>query len=88
MDSSEPIGSAVLEIKKKQFFLLDMDGVIYHGTRLLEGVKEFIQWLQRVCSKLLSFRQGKQAFSLYHQCQRQDPRPPETKTLTTGNRRG
>jgi hypothetical protein len=25
--------------------LCDMDGVIYHGNRLLDGAKEFVQWL-------------------------------------------
>lgn len=24
-----------------------MDGVIYHGNRLLPGVKEFVSWLQK-----------------------------------------
>ncbi len=24
-----------------------MDGVIYHGNKLLDGVKEFVEWLQR-----------------------------------------
>ena len=24
-----------------------MDGVIYHGNRLLPGVREFVDWLQR-----------------------------------------
>lgn len=28
-------------------FICDMDGVIYHGNRLLPGVKEFVSWLQR-----------------------------------------
>ncbi len=32
-------------IRSKQAFICDMDGVIYHGNRLLEGVKEFIAWL-------------------------------------------
>ncbi len=32
-------------IRSKQGFICDMDGVIYHGNRLLEGVKEFIDWL-------------------------------------------
>lgn len=27
-------------------FICDMDGVIYHGNRILPGVREFIQWLQ------------------------------------------
>ena len=32
-------------IKDKKGFIIDMDGVIYHGNRLLPGVKEFINWL-------------------------------------------
>jgi NagD protein len=32
-------------IKNKQGFICDMDGVIYHGNRLLPGVKEFVEWL-------------------------------------------
>ena len=33
-------------IKEKQGFLCDMDGVIYHGNKLLDGVKEFVGWLE------------------------------------------
>ena len=33
------------EIKKKAGFICDMDGVIYHGNRILDGVAEFINWL-------------------------------------------
>ena len=33
-------------IKNKIGFICDMDGVIYHGNRILEGVPEFINWLQ------------------------------------------
>lgn len=33
------------DLRKKQGFICDMDGVIYHGNRLLPGVKEFVQWL-------------------------------------------
>ncbi len=33
-------------LKGKRAFICDMDGVIYHGNRLLPGVKEFIDWLQ------------------------------------------
>ena len=32
-------------LRSKQGFICDMDGVIYHGNRLLPGVKEFVQWL-------------------------------------------
>ena len=30
----------------KKGFICDMDGVIYHGNKVLPGVVEFIQWLQ------------------------------------------
>ena len=33
------------ELRRKQGFICDMDGVIYHGNRLLPGVKEFVNWL-------------------------------------------
>ncbi len=33
------------EIRNKQGFICDMDGVIYHGNKILEGVKEFVEWL-------------------------------------------
>ena len=35
------------ELRAKKGFICDMDGVIYHGNRLLEGVPEFVDWLQR-----------------------------------------
>jgi len=31
----------------KKGFICDMDGVIYHGNRILEGVSDFIDWLNR-----------------------------------------
>lgn len=34
------------KILNKSGFICDMDGVIYHGDRLLPGVKEFVSWLQ------------------------------------------
>ena len=33
------------ELRRKKGFFCDMDGVIYHGNRILPGVPEFIQWL-------------------------------------------
>lgn len=33
------------KIKAKKGFIIDMDGVIYHGNKLLPGVKEFVDWL-------------------------------------------
>lgn len=32
-------------ILSKQGFICDMDGVIYHGNKLLDGVTEFVNWL-------------------------------------------
>lgn len=34
------------ELKGKRGFVCDMDGVIYHGSRLLEGSKAFVDWLK------------------------------------------
>ena len=33
------------EIKKKQLFLLDMDGTIYHENTLIDGAKDFLETL-------------------------------------------
>lgn len=33
-------------IKTKKGFIIDMDGVIYHGNKLLQGVNEFVKWLE------------------------------------------
>jgi NagD protein len=33
------------EIRKKRGFICDMDGVLYHGERLLPGAREFVEWL-------------------------------------------
>jgi len=35
-----------IDFQKKLGFICDMDGVIYHGNRLLPGVHEFVQWLR------------------------------------------
>lgn len=32
-------------LRRKKGFICDMDGVIYHGNRLLPGVSEFVNWL-------------------------------------------
>jgi len=41
------------QIKSKKAFICDMDGVIYHGDRILPGVKEFIDWLKKENKKFL-----------------------------------
>ena len=33
------------EIQNKLGFICDMDGVIYHGNKLLDGVTEFVNWM-------------------------------------------
>ena len=33
------------EILDKKAFICDMDGVIYHGNKILDGVKEFVNWM-------------------------------------------
>ena len=40
-------------IRSKLGFICDMDGVIYHGNRLLPGVPEFVNYLQRENKKFL-----------------------------------
>ena len=35
------------ELRAKKAFICDMDGVIYHGNRIIPNVKEFIEWLEK-----------------------------------------
>lgn len=41
------------QLRSRLGFICDMDGVIYHGDRLLPGVKEFVEWLYRENKKFL-----------------------------------
>lgn len=34
-------------LRQKRAFICDMDGVIYHGNRLLPGVDKFVDWLKK-----------------------------------------
>jgi NagD protein len=34
------------ELREKKAFICDMDGVIYHGNKVIPYVKEFIEWLE------------------------------------------
>jgi NagD protein len=36
----------IQKIKSKSGFIIDMDGVIYHGNKLLAGVNEFLSWME------------------------------------------
>ena len=40
-------------LHEKEAFIIDMDGVIYHGSKLLPGVTEFVDWLYRENKKFL-----------------------------------
>ena len=43
----EMVKKSVIEnIRNKSGFICDMDGVIYHGNKILDGVKEFVFWLK------------------------------------------
>lgn len=41
------------QLRSKSGFICDMDGVIYHGDRLLPDAKEFIEWLKTSGKKFL-----------------------------------
>lgn len=40
-------------IRAKKGFICDMDGVIYHGNNLLEGVPAFVDWLNKESKNFL-----------------------------------
>lgn len=45
---------SILEnIRNKSGFICDMDGVIYHGNKVLDGVKEFVTWLKNENKKFV-----------------------------------
>jgi NagD protein len=43
----------IQKIKDKAGFIIDMDGVIYHGNKLLPGVTEFLSWMENSGKKYL-----------------------------------
>ncbi len=36
-----------LNLRDKKGFICDMDGVIYHGNKILDGVSDFIDWMNQ-----------------------------------------
>ena len=42
-----------MDLSEKKGFICDMDGVLYHGNRLLPGAAEFVSWLQTQEKKYL-----------------------------------
>lgn len=51
--NSKKLKSFVGQIRQKSGFICDMDGVIYHGNKILPGVKDFIEWLQHESKNFL-----------------------------------
>lgn len=43
----------MINFNEKKGFICDMDGVIYHGNKILPGVSDFISWLQRTGKEFL-----------------------------------
>jgi NagD protein len=41
------------KIRSKAGFIIDMDGVIYHGNKLLPGINEFVTWMENNGKKYL-----------------------------------
>ncbi len=37
----------MIDFNEKKGFICDMDGVLYHGNKILPGVPEFINWLKK-----------------------------------------
>jgi len=49
MSAERPVSARrpdIGRVRNKHGFIIDMDGVIYHGNHLLPGVKEFVAWLR------------------------------------------
>jgi NagD protein len=42
-----------IDFSRKAGFICDMDGVVYHGNRLLPGAYEFVEWLKAEEKKFL-----------------------------------
>jgi len=47
------VEDTISRIKSKSGFIIDMDGVIYHGNKILPGVPEFLRWLEESGKKYL-----------------------------------
>lgn len=47
------IQHTIEQLQNKSAFICDMDGVIYHGNKILQYVPEFVDWLQKENKKFL-----------------------------------
>ena len=45
--------TTIEQIRNKTGFICDMDGVIYHGNQILDGVIEFVEWLKKENKKFV-----------------------------------
>ncbi len=59
-------------LKDKKAFICDMDGVIYHGNKLLSGVFEFVNWLTKEDKKFvfLTNSSERSPYELYQKLKR------------------
>ena len=51
-------------LRDKQAFVSDMDGVIYHGNRLIPGAADFVDWLEREKKQYLFLTNSSQRSAL------------------------
>jgi NagD protein len=47
------VDSNMAELRDKKGYICDMDGVIYHGSRLIDGAKVFVDWLKKEGKRFL-----------------------------------
>jgi len=73
-NNQQPLAQDLDRLRAKRAFICDMDGVIYHGDRLLDGVPSFVQWLQA---------EGKQFIFLTNSSERA-PRELQQKLMRMG----
>ncbi|ADK82331.1 HAD-IIA family hydrolase [Sediminispirochaeta smaragdinae] len=52
-EAIDTLQDSLERIRTKSAFICDMDGVLYHGNRLLDGADRFITWLQRENKRFL-----------------------------------
>ncbi len=48
------------QLRNKKGFICDMDGVIYHGNKILPGVTKFVNWLYSENKNFVFLTNGKQ----------------------------
>lgn len=53
----------IQELRNRQGFIADMDGVIYHGDRLIPGADKLVEWFERCGKKYLFLTNSSQRSS-------------------------